>query len=212
MLMLEEIFKIKKAENSEVFNLRILRGLSWLKKAYDLNEEPDLQYMSLWISFNAVYAQTTEPNEKCLPQFLQMLCQKDGEGKLGQMLWAKLSQPVQALLHQHALYQGFWDYQNAQISMEQFKEGLAQDMEQQRLAMQQQDTTALLILLFKRLNTLHIQLMQGGMNCGSAVNRKYMQDCCHVLGALMPVMILLLLENAQAMDLGKPYYPAAHVC
>ena len=56
MLMLEEIFKIKKAENSEVFNLRILRGLSWLKKAYDLNEEPDLQYMSLWISFNAVYA------------------------------------------------------------------------------------------------------------------------------------------------------------
>ena len=138
MLMLEEIFKIKKAENSEVFNLRILRGLSWLKKAYDLNEEPDLQYMSLWISFNAVYAQGTEPNEKCLLQFLQMLCQKDAEGKLGQMLWEKLSQPVQALLHQHTLYQGFWDYQNAKISMEQFKEGLAQDMGQQRLAMQRQ--------------------------------------------------------------------------
>ncbi|RKG30454.1 hypothetical protein [Acinetobacter tianfuensis] len=212
MLMLEEIFKIKKAENSEAFNLRMMRGLSWLKKAYDLNETPDLQYMSLWIAFNALYAQGTKPNEECLPQFLQMLCQKDAEGKLGQVLWGKFCQPVQMLLQRHALYQGFWDYQNAKISIEQFKAELAQDMELQRLAMQQQDTSAMLILLFKRLNTLHIQLMQGGMSCGSAVNRKYMQDCCRVLDALVPVMILLLLENASTLDLGKPFYPVVQVC
>ncbi len=32
MLVLEEVYKSKKAENSEQFNLRIHRGLSWLKK------------------------------------------------------------------------------------------------------------------------------------------------------------------------------------
>ena len=32
MMLLEEIFKSKKAEHSDYFNLRIHRGLSWLKK------------------------------------------------------------------------------------------------------------------------------------------------------------------------------------
>lgn len=33
VLVLEEVYKSKKIENSEQFNLRIHRGLSWLKKS-----------------------------------------------------------------------------------------------------------------------------------------------------------------------------------
>ena len=57
MMLLEEIFKSKKAEHSDYFNLRIHRGLSWLKKSIELDSDLDLKFMSLWISFNAIYAQ-----------------------------------------------------------------------------------------------------------------------------------------------------------
>ncbi len=35
-MLLEEIFKSKKLEHTDQFNLRIHRGLSWLKKSIDL--------------------------------------------------------------------------------------------------------------------------------------------------------------------------------
>ena len=37
MQVLEEIFKSKKPDHTDQFNLRIHRGLSWLKKATDLD-------------------------------------------------------------------------------------------------------------------------------------------------------------------------------
>ena len=57
MQVLEEIFKSKKSENSNQFNLRIHRGLSWLKKAAELDDDLDMRFISLWVSFNAIYAQ-----------------------------------------------------------------------------------------------------------------------------------------------------------
>lgn len=63
MMLLEEIFKSKKAEHSDYFNLRIHRGLSWLKKSVELDSDLDLKFMSLWISFNAIYAQDAGLNQ-----------------------------------------------------------------------------------------------------------------------------------------------------
>ena len=212
MMLLEEIFKINKADNTEAFNLRIQRGLSWLKKANDLHNDLDLQYISLWVSLNAVYAQDAAPFEQGLQSFLQMLFQKDAEGKLERIVWEKFSQPVQALLNQNHLHQDFWDFQNKKMTLARCQAGLAQEKRDCREAMTRRDTGALLTLLFGRLKALHHQLVQGGVSYGSAMNRKYLQDSCNVLGALMPVIILLLLENAQAMDLGNPFYPSVQVC
>lgn len=39
MLVLEEVFKNKKAEHSDAFNLRLHRGISWFKKAMLLDED-----------------------------------------------------------------------------------------------------------------------------------------------------------------------------
>ena len=41
MQVLEEIFKSKKPDHTDQFNLRIHRGLSWLKKATDLDDDLD---------------------------------------------------------------------------------------------------------------------------------------------------------------------------
>jgi len=212
MLMLEEIFRTNRAANSEAFNLRIQRGISWLKKAYDLQDDFDLHYMGLWVSFNAIFAQHEQQAKQELQPFLNSLCLKDSEGKISRVLWEKYSHPIQLLLAQRTLYQGFWDYQNQKISLEQCQHGFLLEQQLQQDALQQRDTFSLLNLLFERLQTLHRQVLQGGMAFGSALNRKYMQGSCQVLGALLPVFILLLIENAQSMDLGQPYYPAAQAC
>ncbi|WP_374664787.1 hypothetical protein [Acinetobacter sp.] len=212
MTLLEEIFKNKKAGNSAGFNLRIQRGLSWLKKANDLNDDPDLQYLSFWVAFHALYAQDAAQQDYTVADFLNLLCLKDAENKFGQMIWQKYSQPIQQLLNQQTLHQEFWDYQNQKISMECCKDRLAQDRQQLQEAFEHRQTAAVLTLLFERLQTLNLQLMHGGMVYGSTVNGKYVQLGCRIMGALMPVMILLLMENAQEMDFGKPFYPAAQVC
>lgn len=54
--------KQKHADNknnvSDGFSLRIYRAISWLAKANDLTKsgESDLAFVTLWISFNALYA------------------------------------------------------------------------------------------------------------------------------------------------------------
>ena len=50
MLLLEEIFTIRKVEYSEAYKLRVTRSLSWFKQALALPESSDLKLLSLWIS------------------------------------------------------------------------------------------------------------------------------------------------------------------
>lgn len=61
--------KKKHADNKhnvgDGFSLRIYRAISWLAKANDLakTEESDLAFVTLWISFNALYADELPLNQ-----------------------------------------------------------------------------------------------------------------------------------------------------
>jgi hypothetical protein len=49
-------FKERKLYFAENNAIRIHRAISWLESAYDVKENDDLAFISLWISFNACYA------------------------------------------------------------------------------------------------------------------------------------------------------------
>jgi hypothetical protein len=172
-MMLEEIFKDKKAENSDQFNLRIHRGLSWLKKAQQLDQELDLQFIALWVSFNAIYAQDLliSQDKQSLRQFLHLICQKDQEDKIYNILWEKYSQPIRVLLDNQYIYQGFWDYQNEKISLEACKTGLTAEKQKVLNALGHKDSVDILMVLFNRLYTLRNQIVHGGATYHSSVNR-----------------------------------------
>ena len=129
MLLLEEIFKTKKIQQSDEFNLRIHRGLSWLKQAFLLDHDPDLQFISLWISFNAIYAQDLgqSQDKQSLRQFLHLICQHDVDHRIYSILWDKFSQAIRMLLDNQYTYQGYWDYQNKKIGLEVCKAQLEQE-------------------------------------------------------------------------------------
>ena len=209
MLLVEEVFRANKEQYSDAFNLRIHRGLSWLKKSFDFENDLDLKFMSLWVSFNAIYAQDfpISQDKQSLRQFLHLICQKDSEQKIYQVIWQRFSQSIRLLLDNPYIYQGFWDYQNQKISHEVCKEGLAQEKKKVSKALQEKDSVSILFVLFNRLYTLRNQILHGGSTYNSSLNRKQLYDSCQILAALLPIFIQILLENFETLDLGKPYYP-----
>lgn len=213
MLLLEEIYKTHKAQNSAHFNLRIHRGLGWFKKALDLDQDLEFKFISLWISFHAIYAHEGEPTQDSdqLHQFLDILYQKDLEQKINHILWEKYSQPIRSLLDNLYVDQSFWDYRHQKISLESCQEKLQIEKDRIQHALQQRNAAEILALLFRRWYTLHHQLIQGGLTYHSSLNHKLLDESCRILAALLPVLICILLENSAALDLNQPFYPVAQV-
>ncbi|AXY61142.1 HEPN domain-containing protein [Acinetobacter sp. WCHAc010052] len=213
MLVLEEIFKDRKHENTDQFNLRIQRGLSWLKKAIDLDQDIDLKFITLWISFNAVYAQDTTAvqDKQILRQFIDKICHADHEHKIYKIIWEKYSQPVRLFMQNPYAFQEFWDFQNQKISKSEWKEDFESEKNRAFQALENKNTPEMLMMLFSRLSTLKTQLIHGGATHNSTVNRKQLYDGCHLLSALISAFLFLLLENAAILDQGKPFYPVVQM-
>ncbi len=213
MFVIEEIYKSKKIENTDQFNLRIHRGLSWLKKAIQQDDDLDFKFISLWIGFNAVYAQdiVTVQDRQAFRQFLHKICQLDQEQKIYNIIWERYSPTIRLLIENPYVFQSFWDFQNKKISQTAWKEDF--DIEKKRVnkALQNQDTIDLLFVIFNRLYTLRNQMMHGGATYKSSVNRKQLQDACNILAALLPAFIHILLDHSKDLDLGKPFYPVVQV-
>ena len=101
--------------------IRIHRALSWLKCAEEQEKNIDLAFLSLWVSFNACYAndlgQTDKKTEKDkFRGFIEKLARLDMEKRIFKLLWEKFSGPVRILIENRYVYKPFWDYQRKEIS------------------------------------------------------------------------------------------------
>ena len=209
MFVLEEIYKSKRPENSDYFNLRIQRSLSWFKKATQLDEDIDLKFMSLWVSLNAAYAQEIGKtlDNQGFKLFLSDVLKADQEHKIYHLVWDKLSPLMSRIIESPYTFQLFWDQQNKTISQMAWKEAFEIEKKQIHQAVQSKDTLTLLFVVFNRLITLKNQLQQGGSTYNSAINRKQLYEGCMILSAILPRLLFILLENPAKFDLGKPFYP-----
>lgn len=73
-------------------------------------------------------------------------------------------------------------------------------------ALANRNTAAVLGVLFNRIYTLRNQIMHGGATWNSSVNRDQLRDCANLLGKLVPVIILLMLDNPDTLW-GDACYP-----
>lgn len=211
--VLEEIFKSKKNQNSDAFNLRVQRGLSWLKKAVLMENDLDLQFLSLWVSVNAIHAEDHEPVNRAhrLFEFIEKLLQQDREQKISQLIWNQLSLPTQQLLENPYAFQDFWEYKNQKISQLTWKANFAVEQARFLKVWKSKDTHAIVQMLFERMLTLRHQILQGGSSYNSAMNRPVLRQCCQILLTLLPVFIEVFIEHAQQLDLSKPFYPTVQM-
>ncbi len=211
MLVLEEVFRSQKAQYSGHFNLRFQRALSWLKKSTDLEHDPDLKLMSLWVAFQALRAEDQQ-DLKGLDVFLERIYHADQGGRISCILWERLVEPIVWLLQRPYFYAEFWQYKHEKISQQQWQDYFSDQKSQINQDIQQHNSTLLLARIFHCLEMLYQQISQGGISYHSALYQKYIYESCRVLSGLLPVFMYILLEKFPTPEIEKPYYPTVQVC
>ncbi len=190
--------------------LRVHRALSCFERA-NLCEDDDARFIFLWIALNSAYANEIQREQgterSVLDQFMSRLVALDQENLLYELVWTSFPGPVRLLLDNPFVFQPFWDYQNGRISEPLWKSKFngARNTALRALRDTNQTATVLAIVL-ARLYTLRNQLMHGGATWQGSVNRDQIRDGTAILNNLVPLVIHLLMDNANE-DWGDPCYP-----
>ena len=207
---LQQQFLQSKANNSDEFNLRLHRAISWLIKAEQSEQDLDIQFITLWISFNAIYAKEFSSNQNgdriSFNEFIAELCRLDKDKQIYNLVWQRFPQSIRVMLDNRYVFQPFWDYKNGKITENAWKEYFDKNNKKALTALANQDTYNILLVVFYRLYTLRNQIVHGGATYNSKVNRSQVKDGCQLLLALIPAIIQTVLDNA-SNDWGKPFYP-----
>src|SRR5690606_7697079 len=115
--------------------------------------------------------------------------------KINHFACEKYRTPIHSLLVNPYMEQSFLDYLQQKISLERCIAELETQKKIIQHALNERNSVEILVGVFRRLYTLHHQLMQGGVTYHSSLNHKSLEDSCRILAALLPVFICILLEN-----------------
>lgn len=210
---LKAYYEQHKNNYPEAFRLRIHRALSWLNKAEQLAraKDSDMQFISLWISFNALYAREINGEQlsesETFNYFFEQLYALDQEKSLYHLVWRKFPGAIRIFMDNDYVFQPFWEYQNGRISEKDYLKANIIHRERFYSAIERQHTANLLALIFQRLYTLRNQLVHGGATYHSAANRAQILDACTILHSLIPAQLAVMMKNPLALDWGDPFYP-----
>ena len=205
--------KHKQRELRETFPeglaLRVHRALSWLNKSEQC-DDLDSQFIFLWVSFNAAYAQDTEclnlKETQAFTQFLKKLNSLDKNKHIYNLLWNEFPNSIRVLLNNKFVFQPFWQFHNGQITEQEFKDKLSEAKKSANAALAHNETAKLTSIVLQRLYTLRNQLMHGGATWNSSANREQLKDAVQFLSQLVPFIIDLMMDNSNELW-GDAYYP-----
>lgn len=187
---------IGRLDESDV--IRLHRAISWVKCAEDQQNNTDLKFITLWIAFNACYANNdaieyTLSEKKRFKDFIERLVKSDKEERFFKLLWFKFSGPVRLLIDNKYAYKQFWEAQRGErIDWERL---FKQSKIDSRNYLAHQQVAELLSLVLDRLYTVRNQLIHGGATYKSKVNRSQVKDAGEILEFLLPIIIDLMLTN-----------------
>jgi hypothetical protein len=202
--------KLKELQNSNVGlekdRIRLHRAISWIKCASEF-EDIDIKFISLWISFNACYANEGEHDlteKEQFRDFIKKLVNHDQENLFFTILWDKFSGSVITLIANKYAYKKFW---LAQIDTSiNWNSSYKKRIHSAHNFFSNRDVSELLLIVLDQLYTVRNQLIHGGSTYKSKVNRTQVNDSANILEFLMPVIIKIMLENITD-DWGEICYP-----
>jgi hypothetical protein len=201
---LKELYEIEN-ENDII---RLHRAISWVKCAEETNNK-DLKFITLWIAFNACYADNDNRDmslteKKRFKDFISRLVKLDKEEFFFKLLWFKFSGPVRLLIDNKFAYKQFWDAQRGEKVY--WERLFKQSKIDSRNYLAHQQVAELLGLVLDRLYTVRNQLIHGGATYKSGVNRSQVKDASQILESLMPIIIDNMITNINE-DWGVINYP-----
>ena len=190
--------------------IRIHRALSWLEEA-ERQKPDDIQFLTLWIAFNSIYAQEFSPKESFsekgrFKQFITRLVRLDRDDFLFDLVWENYAEKFYLFINNPYVSRPFWDFQRGLIREEEWKQRFDQSCQAAERALVEKDTAVFLKILFDRIYMLRNQLMHGGATFSSQLNRKQVQDASQILKRLVPTIIHIVMEHPNK-PWGQPCFP-----
>ncbi len=207
---LKQRHRLVRDQHPTGLTLRIHRALSWLNRA-EQAEDIDGRFIFLWIAFNAAYAQELDDNDRTSDRltfiaFLEKLCSLDAGKNIDDLVWKEFSGSIRSLLDNPYVFNAFWEFQRGRLDEAGWKERFTNAKKAANAALGSGNTPALLSVVFNRLYVLRNQLMHGGATWGGSVNRDQLRDCTRLLGKLVPLIIVLMMDNPDTLW-GDAVYP-----
>lgn len=206
---LKERQRLERDNHPENAALRIHRALSWLNRAEQC-EDLDGRFVFLWIAFNAAYANElgdiSISESELFDNFLKRLIDLDKNKSLHNIVWKQYTNALRVLLDNHYIYQPFWHFHNGISGYEDWQERFKLSKQSAHRALAANDTATVLSIVFRRLYTLRNQIIHGGATYNSRANRDQMRDAASILGEVVPSIIEIMLDNANAYW-GEACYP-----
>lgn len=209
---LKSALREKRDDMSQTHATRLHRALSWLACAAGQEDDVDVQFISLWISFNACYAVDEGGSESlaerfAFQRFVEKIIQHDQSKKVYACLWETYSGPVKALIKNPYVFHGFWASKRNDANSNDWEKSFNESSVLALNHLSRQNVSGLLTIVLDRLFVLRSQLLHGGATYQSKLNREQVYDGAQLLQALMPILLEVML-NAPNEDWGDIYYPA----
>lgn len=196
--------------HSESVALRVHRALSWLGRAEQERNDPDAQFVFLWIAFNAAYAAGNDDEDmterRAFHTFLRTLLKLDGRGRFGYLVWQEYSNSIRILLANPYVFSDYWRHHAGKITAAEWSARFKSSRRAAELALAANDTLQVLSIVLGRLYVLRNQLLHGGATWNSGVNREQVRDCTKLLGKLVPAIIEVMMDHP-TRDWGPVRYP-----
>lgn len=196
---------------SESLGLRVHRALSWLERAESEDQDPDAQYVFLWIAFNASYASEFSDarvfsEQKRFLFFLEKLINLDTDRLIHKLIWHHYSGAIRVLIDNPYVFGPFWAHHSQRDSEQDWQQKFKNSKISAHRALAQTDTRKIMAIVFSRMYVLRNQIMHGGATWKSSVNRDQIRDATHILKDVVPTVIHLMMNNPKQLW-GDPVYP-----
>lgn len=193
----------------ESLRVRIHRAISWLTRAEQETDDPDARFLFLWIAFNAAYASEFgfEHSERVQANaFLARLLAVDHAHRLHDALYRQFTGPIRTLIDNKYVFEPFWKAQREHDASNRWAEQFAASQRVAMKALMEQQTSVLLSIVLDRLHVLRNQLVHGGATWNGSTNRHQVRDAARIMGALVPTVVLLIMEG-EAVEFGEIAFP-----
>lgn len=207
--LLKEFHKSKNENFTDDLNIRLHRSIKWLERSEKEVDDYDAQFLFLWISFNAAYAELfgIENSERTnLQKFFNKLILVDKDERLHGLLFKEFTGVIRTLIENKFVFEPFWKAMREHDSSELWNEQFEKSKKAAMNRLLEHDTAQVLSIIFDRLYILRNQLVHGGATWNSKVNRQQVGDGASLMNKLVPIVIELIIENPE-MEWGELTYP-----
>ncbi len=191
-------------------DLRLHRAFSWLKRAEEEEDDKDVRFILLWISFNAAYAREVDSESATETERLRIYFESLVKLDLGQRIRDAVLDRFREGIHQivdnRFVFGPFWRHFNGEDGFDDWKAKFASERRELAFDLESRRTVRVLLTVFKRLYVLRNQLLHGAATWRGRVNRAQIEHGAAVLGWLVPLFLQIMLDNP-AHDWGEPSYP-----